>query len=188
VWVIELMVFLFKNRAFSSMPSVEEVVAEMQLRAKTKAENRKAARKTARAASSSSSFSPSSSSFSASASSSSSSSSSGTSDDESESDAEESSEEDEEGAVLSDREVEGLLDAIASSRSLDDFEADDAFESFINDLEMFDSSAELEEFEMSEPRCFVPSRLWSAGDWVSSPLCALGLGIGDRQHSKEAGA
>jgi hypothetical protein len=146
-WVLELIVFLSKNRAF--MPSVEEVVKEITRRAKAKSDIRKTTRKTARAASS-----PSSPSFFSLSASSSSSLGAAAADDgyekeeeEEQSDADGSDTEDEE-VVLSEHEIDKLLNDIADYRTAThhDNEDDDSFAAFIADVERHDRTEELDFF------------------------------------------
>ena len=152
VWTVELMVFLYKNRAF--MPSVEEVVEEILRRAQTKKAAKKAARaaqKGAAAASFSFFFFSSSSSSSSSFLDSSSSLSSAAKTQKADADVGaggevgfEEEDPDTEDLVLSESAVESILNDIASFRCApDDGGGDtDSFLALIDDLETCDSQVE----------------------------------------------
>ena len=149
-WTIELIVFLNKNQDF--MPSVEEVVLEIQRLAETK----KVASRAARAASKSMAKEA----AAASSSSSSSSSSSAVPDmgEDLEDEDDDTNEGDSNGDFpdkdpvgLSDSDVEGILDGIADFRGSPvdwDYGEDgnDSFAAFIDELEREDRAADLESF------------------------------------------
>jgi hypothetical protein len=154
VWTVELMVFLYKNRAF--MPSVKEVVAEILGRTQAKKVAKKAARaasKGAAAASSPSSSSSPPSPSSSPVSSSSSSSAAGSPQAGADADAGgevgfEEEDPDTENTVLSESAVESILNDIASFRGAPadcDYGEDDtdSFLAFIEDLERSDRAADL---------------------------------------------
>ena len=155
VWTVELMVFLYKNRAF--MPSVKEVVAEILGRTQAKKVAKKAARAASKGSAAASSPSSSSSSSSPSPSSSpvsSSSSSSAAGSPQAGADADaggevgfEEEDPDTENTVLSESAVESILNDIASFRGAPadcDYGEDDtdSFLAFIDDLERSDRAAD----------------------------------------------
>ena len=153
VWTVELMVFLYKNRAF--MPSVKEVVAEILGRTQAKKVAKKAARAASKGAAAASSPSSSSSPSPSSSPVSSSSSSSAAGSPQAGADADaggevgfEEEDPDTENTVLSESAVESILNDIASFRGAPadcDYGEDDtdSFLAFIEDLERSDRAADL---------------------------------------------
>jgi len=151
-WTIELIVFLNKNKDF--MPSVEEVVLEIQRLAK----NKKAASKAARVAAESVAKDAAAASSPSSSSSSSTSSPSpdmGADSDDEEDNAHEGDNDgdfpDKDPLVLSDSDVEAILDGIADFRGSPvdwDYGEDgsDAFAAFIDELEREDRAEDLKSF------------------------------------------
>ena len=151
-WTIELIVFLNKNKDF--MPSVEEVVLEIQRLAK----NKKAASKAARVAAKSVAKDAAAASSPSSSSSSSTSSPSpdmGADSDDEEDNAHEGDNDgdfpDKDPLVLSDSDVEAILDGIADFRGSPvdwDYGEDgsDAFAAFIDELEREDRAEDLKSF------------------------------------------